>query len=49
MKNVLFTAQHGGKDTEDANRRPEMKVLPKVQVRDEGTRQILDTGGVYHT
>ena len=45
MKNVLLIAQHEGEDTEDVNRRSETKVLPKVQVRDQGTRQRLNTGG----
>ena len=45
MKNVLLTVQHERKDTEDVNRRSETKVLPKVQIRDQGTRQRLNTGG----
>ena len=32
MKTVLLAAQHGGEDMEDANRRLETKVLPKVQI-----------------
>ena len=34
MKNVLLRAQHEEKDTEDVNRRPETKELPKIQVRE---------------
>ena len=33
----------------DVDRRPETKLLPKVQVRDQGTRQRLNTGGLHHT
>ena len=34
MKNILLREQHEGDDTEDVNRRPETKVLLKVQVRE---------------
>ena len=39
MKNVLLVAQHEGKkrDTKDVDRRHRMKVVPKVQVRDQGS------------
>ena len=40
MKNVLFY-----EDTEDVNRRPETKVVLKVQIRNQGTRQRLNMGG----
>ena len=33
------------RDTKDIDRRPEAKVLPKVQVRDQGIRPRLNTGG----
>ena len=52
MKNVLLIAQREGEDTEDTegvNRRSETKVLPKVHLRDQGNRQRLNTGGLYHT
>ena len=49
MKNVLLIAQHKRKDTEDVNRRPETKILPKAHLRDQGTRQRLNKGRLYHT
>ena len=44
MKNVPLISQQ----TKDVNRRPETNVLPKVHVRDKGTRQRLNTGALNH-
>ena len=41
---IILVAQHQRGDARDVDKCPETKVL-KVQVRDQGTRQRLHTGG----
>ena len=45
----IIEAQHEREGTEDINRGSETKLLPKVYLRDQGTRQSMNRGGLHHT